>query len=633
MERSQSIDNILEENIQKDEQELIYAPEVDPDDPRSAQTFEISTNVSGSETEQLIKEYKRLSSYIPKLNYDNLQEVEDLRVDLSMLQHRIEQSIEYSKNSKDINVKNKQKYLEKLYQEISEKIDTMKKQTSSDDAYSSGEEVPVESLREIDISEDTTKPSKQSKNQVQTQAGSQEPITQRTYFVKEEHLIQAEDRQVEFKHYRYPFSKECKAIILKTIVSMLNTHGGTIMIGVRDQDLSVVGINIDQKQKDEIILQVNQMLQNVIPAVNEEIQIDYIPVKFKWGKWASKTWICRISISQGQLDRFYYIEDSSVHSYVRYQAMCKTVKLKDIINFTYERAKFPREKQTKIVYSKPDPDGVKNCNMEQDAIDNLQELDQQKLYDNKIIFTDIQEGFYEKLRNFLDEKLQEEELDYVIIDQKKHVVLQFENIDSTKRAIELFNLEKDRFVYELRHQYNFKKVLMGDTVKSIVVKNEYTFIIDHIDTSKRESFILYLSDWLKEQQIKHIWLNFKLYLALYVLETEKVSKYLLEKKEEIAKQFGFHQKVFFGFCRDYIIIKNIQSKTELKKRLITLLKYIPYKALVEKDGTTIHVKCKDFYDLLIAFDRIKSAYMNGEFSKFTDHSKIKVFLGFDRYIE
>lgn len=85
-----------------------------------------------------------------------------------------------------------------------------------------------------------------------------------------------------------------------------------------------------------------------------------------------------------------------------------------------------------------------------------------------------------------------------MINQRRHIVLQFDNIDQTKRTIELFNLEKDRFVYELRHQYNFKKVLMGDIVKSIVVKNEYTFIIDHIDTSKREAFILYMSEWLKE---------------------------------------------------------------------------------------------------------------------------------------
>jgi len=59
----------------------------------------------------------------------------------------------------------------------------------------------------------------------------------------------------------------------------------------------------------------------------------------------------------------------------RLQAMVKSVKLKEIINFIYERAKTPREKQPKIDYAAPDPEGVKNCNLEQDAIDNLSTID------------------------------------------------------------------------------------------------------------------------------------------------------------------------------------------------------------------------------------------------------------------
>lgn len=151
--RASSIENIIED-IEKDEQELIFSPE--PNDAKSkkldtSQTFEISTIQSGSETEQLIKEYKRLASYIPKLNLDNAQEVEDLRVDLSMLQHRIEICIDSAKKSNDNSLKNKSKYLEKLYQDISEKIDTMKKQ--SDEANSSDNEIIVKSLKEIDLDE------------------------------------------------------------------------------------------------------------------------------------------------------------------------------------------------------------------------------------------------------------------------------------------------------------------------------------------------------------------------------------------------------------------------------------------------------------------------------------------------
>lgn len=155
--RGSSIENIIED-MEKDEQELIFSPEPsEKSKKQDSQTFEISTTQSGSETEQLIKEYKRLASYIPKLNLENIQEVEDLRVDLSMLQHRIELSIESAKKSNDTSLKNKSKYLEKLYQDISEKIDTMKK--NSDEANSSGDEIILKSLREIDL-DDTPSHSK-----------------------------------------------------------------------------------------------------------------------------------------------------------------------------------------------------------------------------------------------------------------------------------------------------------------------------------------------------------------------------------------------------------------------------------------------------------------------------------------
>ena len=98
--------------------------------------------------------------------------------------------------------------------------------------------------------------------------------------------------------------------------------------------------------------------------------------------------------------------------FVRLQAMVKSVKLKEIIDFIYERAKTPREKQPKIDYAAPDPEGVKNCNLEQDAIDNLSIIDSQKIIDNKIIFTDILESTYQKLTDFLHEKLSENEIEY-----------------------------------------------------------------------------------------------------------------------------------------------------------------------------------------------------------------------------
>lgn len=59
--------------------------EMEPSSSLEGQALEIKTFKTGSETQQLITEYQRLAKFIPTLNYDNPQEVEDLRVDLGIL--------------------------------------------------------------------------------------------------------------------------------------------------------------------------------------------------------------------------------------------------------------------------------------------------------------------------------------------------------------------------------------------------------------------------------------------------------------------------------------------------------------------------------------------------------------------
>lgn len=92
--------------------------------------------------------------------------------------------------------------------------------------------------------------------------------------------------------------------------------------------------------------------------------------------------------------------------------MCKSVKLQDIINFTYERAKNPRPIAPKIEYVAPDPEGVVQCNMEQDIINSLNEVDTQKVFDTKIVFTDVSETTYQKFCNYLHEKLSNADIEY-----------------------------------------------------------------------------------------------------------------------------------------------------------------------------------------------------------------------------
>lgn len=47
--------------------------------------------------------------------------------------------------------------------------------------------------------------------------------------------------------YQYPFTKECNDILLKTIVSFLNSEGGFIFIGIKETNKKkriVTGLSI-----------------------------------------------------------------------------------------------------------------------------------------------------------------------------------------------------------------------------------------------------------------------------------------------------------------------------------------------------------------------------------------------------
>jgi predicted HTH transcriptional regulator len=56
---------------------------------------------------------------------------------------------------------------------------------------------------------------------------------------------------VEYKNYNLPLSEpKSKWNILKTIVSFLNSKGGTIYIGVEDVNCKVLGKSLTSKSRD-----------------------------------------------------------------------------------------------------------------------------------------------------------------------------------------------------------------------------------------------------------------------------------------------------------------------------------------------------------------------------------------------
>lgn len=51
-----------------------------------------------------------------------------------------------------------------------------------------------------------------------------------------------EDQYIEYKKFVYPFCKGIYDKIKATVCAFLNSHGGTILIGINDYDSLVCGV-------------------------------------------------------------------------------------------------------------------------------------------------------------------------------------------------------------------------------------------------------------------------------------------------------------------------------------------------------------------------------------------------------
>ncbi len=78
-----------------------------------------------------------------------------------------------------------------------------------------------------------------------------------------------ENYKVEYKNYTLPITEEkAKKTLLKTIVSFLNSKGGTIFIGVEDNKGEVKGVELYQKDKVAFSKFLKELLPNIKPDIN-----------------------------------------------------------------------------------------------------------------------------------------------------------------------------------------------------------------------------------------------------------------------------------------------------------------------------------------------------------------------------
>ncbi|KRW99642.1 hypothetical protein PPERSA_03443 [Pseudocohnilembus persalinus] len=156
----------------------------------------------------------------------------------------------------------------------------------------------------------------------------QKKVCCRTYFVKGENLP-LENEVIEYKNYQWPIENSSFIIdkLQKLICGMLNSKGGTILIGVHDNSFKVLGLNLTIKQQEDYeLFIINKVLNNQSVGIfdpkitidDDEISLRFIPVMNEQKQWHEPSCFIRLdglNRQQNGLNLMQFIYDKSKRYY------------------------------------------------------------------------------------------------------------------------------------------------------------------------------------------------------------------------------------------------------------------------------------------------------------------------------
>jgi len=117
-----------------------------------------------------------------------------------------------------------------------------------------------------------------------------------------------EDIETEYKNYFFPLDEHHRKILRRTICAFLNTYGGRIYIGIRDEDQCVLGLELTTKDQDNVRLVIDDLLKEITPKVDpDECVTKFIPLKsYPENQFIPGCYVIKIIIKRGKLNDLYF---------------------------------------------------------------------------------------------------------------------------------------------------------------------------------------------------------------------------------------------------------------------------------------------------------------------------------------
>ena len=165
------------------------------------------------------------------------------------------------------------------------------------------------------------------------------PLKNRTFFYKNENLIEGEDEFTEFKNYFYPLDEEQEKEIKRQYCGFLNSNGGRIYIGIKDQKI-VTGIELTYKDQDLFRNSLVLYGSEFYPRCRlDKIKVYFIPIKNMFTKqFINNYYVVKIIILPGNPFKLYSMTYKGFNSAKRLQGQSVNLTSDEIEKEIVERA-------------------------------------------------------------------------------------------------------------------------------------------------------------------------------------------------------------------------------------------------------------------------------------------------------
>ena len=268
------------------------------------------------------------------------------------------------------------------------------------------------------------------------------PLSKRTYFYKNEKIVEDENLSIEFKDYQFPFGEKQIFEIKRQICGFINSNGGRLYIGITD-DKIIKGIVLNNNNLNTFENLLISCIDKFCPKIpNGKIKMFFIPIKnAEKDSYIENLYIVKLIILPGDPTILYSLSSKTFYSSLRLQGQCANLTAEEIHKNILERSKRNNtiNSYNEKDFEDPPPEFIDNKNYNSIEMDD--EISQDNNYPKQMIYLVDKKKKKKKKKNKRKSKEGE---------GGGKIIIKVYNIDQSKYVKELKNLFKESGCYNLQ---------------------------------------------------------------------------------------------------------------------------------------------------------------------------------------